>query len=197
MYWQVYFHKTVISAENLLVKLLQRAGEVAETDPSLAATPPLEYFLRNKITRGNMGKHPEETLRFFANLDDDDIMVSAKAWAHHPDRLISMLADNLIRRILPRVKILENPVPEEQVMKLRQAVAEKYDLDIKSTEYLVYAGTIANRAYSITTDTIKILYNTGEVKDLAEASDIFQIQNLNETRKKYFISYPKDFGFNY
>jgi HD superfamily phosphohydrolase len=197
MYWQVYFHKTVISAENLLVKLLQRAGEVAETDPSLAATPPLEYFLRNKITRGNMGKHPEETLRFFANLDDDDIMVSAKAWAHHPDRLISMLADNLIRRILPRVKILENPVPEEQVMKLRQAVAEKYDLDIKSTEYLVYAGTIANRAYSITTDTIKILYNTGEVKDLAEASDIFQIQNLNETRKKYFICYPKDFGLNY
>jgi HD superfamily phosphohydrolase len=197
MYWQVYFHKTVISAENLLVKLLQRAGEVAETDPSLAATPPLEYFLRNKITRGKMKDHPEETLKYFANLDDDDIMVSAKAWAHHPDRLISLLADNLIRRVLPRVKILEAPVPDDQIGKLRQAVAEKYKLDLKSTEYLVYAGTIANKAYSITTDTIKILYNTGEVKDLAEASDIFQIQNLNETRKKYFICYPKDFGLNY
>ena len=197
MYWQVYFHKTVISAENLLVKLLQRAGEVAETDPSLAATPSLEYFLRNKITRGKMKDHPEETLKYFANLDDDDIMVSAKAWAHHPDRLISLLADNLIRRVLPRVKILEDPVPDDHIGKLRQAVAEKYKLDLKSTEYLVYAGTIANKAYSITTDTIKILYNTGEVKDLAEASDIFQIQNLNETRKKYFISYPKDFGLNY
>jgi hypothetical protein len=197
MYWQVYFHKTVISAENLLVKLLRRAGEVAETDPSLAATPSLEYFLRNKITREKMEDHPEETLKYFASLDDDDIMVSAKAWAHHPDRLISLLADNLIRRILPRVKILEDPVPDDQVRKLRQAVAEKYKLDLKSTEYLVYAGTIANKAYSITTDTIKILYNTGEVKDLAEASDIFQIQNLNVTRKKYFISYPKDFGLNY
>jgi uncharacterized protein len=197
MYWQVYFHKTVISAENLLVKLLQRAGEVAETDPSLAATPSLEYFLRNKITRGKMKDHPEETLKYFANLDDDDIMVSAKAWAHHPDRLISLLADNLIRRVLPRVKILEDPVSDDQIGKLRQAVAEKYKLDLKSTEYLVYAGTIANKAYSITTDTIKILYNTGEVKDLAEASDIFQIQNLNETRKKYFICYPKDFGLNY
>ena len=39
MYWQVYFHKTVIAAENLLVKLLQRAREVAGTDPSLTATP--------------------------------------------------------------------------------------------------------------------------------------------------------------
>jgi HD superfamily phosphohydrolase len=197
MYWQVYFHKTVISAENLLVKLLQRAGEVAETDPSLPATPSLEYFLRNKITRGKMKDHPEETLKYFADLDDDDIMVSAKAWAHNPDRLISLLADNLIRRVLPRVKILEAPVPDDQIGKLRQAVAEKYKLDLKSTEYLVYAGTIANKAYSITTDTIKILYNTGEVKDLAEASDIFQIQNLNETRKKYFICYPKDFGLNY
>ncbi len=197
MYWQVYFHKTVISAENLLVKLLQRAGEVAETDPALSATPSLEYFLRNKITRRKMKDHPEETLKYFANLDDDDIMVSAKAWAHHPDRLISLLADNLIRRILPRVKILEDPVPDDRIGKLRHTVAEKYELDLKSTEYLVYAGTIANKAYSITTDTIKILYNTGEVKDLAEASDIFQIQNLNETRKKYFICFPKDFGLNY
>jgi hypothetical protein len=187
----------VISAENLLVKLLQRAGEVADKDPSLAATPSLDYFLRNKITREKMEDHPEETLKYFANLDDDDIMVSAKAWAHHPDRLISLLADHLIRRVLPRVKILEEPLPGEQLGKLRQSVAEKYDLDPKSAEYLVYTGTIANKAYSITTDTIKILYNTGEVKDLAEASDIFQIQNLNETRKKYFISYPKDFGFNY
>ena len=197
MYWQVYFHKTVISAENLLVKLLKRAGEVALTDLSLAATPSLEYFLRNKITRGKMKDNPEETLKYFANLDDDDIMVSAKAWAHHTDRLISLLADNLIRRVLPRVKILEDPVPDAQIGRLRQEVAEKYKLDLKSTEYLVYAGTIANKAYSITTDTIKILYNTGEVKDLAEASDIFQIQNLNETRKKYFICYPKDFGLNY
>jgi uncharacterized protein len=197
MYWQVYFHKTVISAESLLVKLLLRAGEIAETDPALSATPSLEYFLRNKITRDKMEDHPEETLKYFVNLDDDDIMVSAKEWVHHPDRLISLLADHLIRRVLPRVKILEEPVPEEQIAKLRQQVAEKYKLDLKSAEYLVYAGTIANKAYSITTDTIKILYNTGEVKDLAEASDIFQIQNLNETRKKYFISYPKDFGLNY
>jgi HD superfamily phosphohydrolase len=197
MYWQVYFHKTVLSAENLLVKLLKRAGEVAEADPSLAATPSLGYFLRNKITRDKLKDNPGETLKYFANLDDDDIMVSAKEWAHHPDKLISLLADNLIRRILPRVKILENPVPVDQIEKLRQAVAENYKLDIKSTEYLVYAGTIANKAYSITADTIKILYNTGEVKDLAEASDIFQIQNLNETRKKYFICYPKDFGLNY
>ncbi len=144
-----------------------------------------------------MKDHPGETLNYFANLDDDDIMVSAKAWAHHPDRLLSLLSDNLIRRILPRVKILEDPVPLDQILNLRAAAAEKYNLDMESTGYLVYAGTIANKAYSITADTIRILYNTGEVKDLAEASDIFQIQNLNETRKKYFICYPKDFGFNY
>ena len=49
MYWQVYFHKTVIAAENLLVQLLRRAKEVADTDPSLFATDSLGYFLRNNI----------------------------------------------------------------------------------------------------------------------------------------------------
>ena len=83
-------------------------------------------------------------------------------------------------------------------MNSRQAVAEKYRLDRKQKAITWYLqGLIANKAYSITTDTIKIIYNTGEMKDLSEASDIFHLQNLMETKKKYFLCYPKDFGFNY
>jgi len=197
MYWQVYFHKTVIAAENLLVKVLQRAREVAETDLSLPATPSLGYFLRNRITRENMETRQAEILNYFTSLDDDDIMVSAKSWVHHPDKLLSLLSDNLIRRILPRVRISEIPVPEEQIRAFRSVVSAKYLLDEKESCYLVFAGTISNKAYSITTDTIKIAYNSGDVRDLAEASDIFQIQNLNETRKKYFLCFPKDSGINY
>jgi uncharacterized protein len=197
MYWQVYFHKTVIAAENLLVKLLQRARKLAETDPDLPATPGLGYFLRNIITRENMETRKSEILGYFTHLDDDDVMVSAKLWVDHSDRLISLLAGNLLRRTLPRVRIADTPFPEDEINQLRKSAAERYQLGEADSSYLVYAGTISNKAYSATTDTIKILYNSGEVKDLAEASDIFQIQNLNETRKKYFICYPKDSGFNY
>ncbi len=67
----------------------------------------------------------------------------------------------------------------------------------QETDYLVFSGLIANKAYSEKSDTIRILYNTGEMKDLSEASDIFHPQNLMETKKKYFLCYPKDLGLNY
>jgi HD superfamily phosphohydrolase len=197
MYWQVYFHKTVIAAENLLVKLLQRAREVAETDSSLPVTPALGFFLTNRITRKNLLELQAEIINNFTSLDDDDIMVSAKSWTRHHDRLLSLLSDNLIRRVLPRVRISDIPVPKESMDAFRSVVAEKYQLNNHESSYLVFTGTISNKAYSVTSDTIRIAYNTGEVKDLAEASDIFQLQNLSATKKKYFLCFPKDSGINY
>ncbi len=197
MYWQVYFHKTVIAAENHLVQLLRRAKEVSASDPTLFATASLGYFLKNFVRRENLGDRHSEILTFFTSLDDDDIMVSAKSWSLHPDALLSLLAGNLIRRKLPRVKISDLPFEESQLAALRQAARKQYNLREGESNYLVFAGLIANKAYSSVTDTIKIIYNTGELKDLSEASDLFHLQNLMETKKKYFLCYPKDLVYNY
>jgi len=196
MYWQVYFHKTVIAAENLLVKVLKRAREVAVNDHNLFATDSLRYFLTHGVSREHLG-HQSEILLQFIRLDDDDIMVSAKSWANHGDRLLSLLADNLIRRILPRVRISETPFSDDTLLEYRALAAKNYNLTGEALEYLVFTGIISNKTYSINTDTIKVMYNSGEIKDLSEASDIFQIQNLNEARKKYFLCHPKDSGLNY
>jgi HD superfamily phosphohydrolase len=197
MYWQVYFHKTVIAAENLMVQLLKRAKEISAKGQLLFATPSLGYFLKNDVSSGNLTSSRSETLNFFTNLDDDDIMVSAKSWAIHPDPLLSILAHNLISRKLPRVRISDMPFDETRQTLLKKAASQKYNLTELESQYLVYSGLITNKAYSAKTDTIKIFYNTGEVKDLSEASDIFHLQNLMETRKKYFLCYPKDLGLNY
>jgi HD superfamily phosphohydrolase len=197
MYWQVYFHKTVIAAENLLVQLLRRAKEIAGNDPSLYATASLCYFLKNNIHPEDLETRKYEILNFFTNLDDDDIMVSAKAWSEHHDSLLSNLSRNLIRRSLPRVKISDVPFDESRLAVLREAACKQFRLTESESTYLVFTGLIANKAYSDKTDTIRIFYNTGEVKDLSEASDIFHLQNLMETKKKYFLCYPKDLGLNY
>jgi HD superfamily phosphohydrolase len=197
MYWQVYFHKTVIAAENLLVQLLRRAKEVAASDPSLYATTSLGYFLKNNIRRENLESSQSEILNFFTNLDDDDIMVSAKSWAVHSDALLSHMARNLIRRKLPRVKISDIPFDESRMALLKNTARQQYSLQEDETNYLVFTGLIANKAYSASKDTIKVIDNTGEMKDLSEASDIFHLQNLMETKKKYFLCYPKDLGLNY
>jgi hypothetical protein len=197
MYWQVYFHKTVIAAENLLVQLLRRAKEVAASDHALIATESLGYFLRNTINREELKTSPAKILRYFTNLDDDDILVSAKSWSTHSDVLLSCLSQNLIRRKLPSVKISDEPFDEVMLKELRQAASHKYGLSEEKCNYLVFTGLISNKAYSEKTDSIKIFYNTGELKDLSEASDIFHLQNLMETKKKYFLCYPKELGLNY
>lgn len=197
MYWQVYFHKTVIAAENLLLKTLLRAKEVAEKDPSLFATDSLGFFLRNNIGPQSLKTQETEILNHFISLDDDDIMVSAKKWTVHPDPLLSYLADNLIRRNLPRVKISDVLFDVSRINQMKNAASEKFRLTGNETRYLVFTGLISNKTYSGKADTIRIFYNTGELKDLSEASDIFHIQNLTETQKKYFLCYPKDLGLNY
>ncbi|MBN1144959.1 MAG: HD domain-containing protein [Bacteroidales bacterium] len=197
MYWQVYYHKTVIAAENLLVKLLKRAKEIAVTDAGLFATASLNYFLKQHIRKKELEASRQEVLFHFANLDDDDIMASAKSWMAHPDRLLSTLSGNLTRRILPRVKTSDEPFSEQRLDELRNAACKKYEMNRQEADYLVFSGLIANKAYSEKSDTIRISYNTGEMKDLSEASDIFHLQNLMETKKKYFLCYPKDLGLNY
>ncbi len=197
MYWQVYFHKTVIAAENLLLQVLRRAKAVAQKDRGIFATEPLKYFLTHPVAKKDISPCSEEVLRHFINLDDDDIMVSAKAWTQHEDRLLSLLSANLISRILPRVKISDAPFDSARVNELKEEACRIHQISSADIDYLVYSGLISNKAYSDQSDTIRIFYNSGEMKDLSEASDIFHLQNLMETKKKYFLCYPKGLGFNY
>jgi HD superfamily phosphohydrolase len=197
MYWQVYFHKTVIAAENLLVRLLRRAKELAVNHQELYATPALQYFLTTPVSSHILTDEKGQTLDYFASLDDDDLMVSAKAWTTHSDPLLSMLARNLIGRKLPRVRISDEPVDEARLASLKAETAKLYGLGLNECNYLVYTGLITNRAYSDKTDTIRVLFNTGEMKDFAEASDIFHFQRLMETKRKYFLCFPKDLALNY
>jgi uncharacterized protein len=197
MYWQVYFHKTVIAAENLLLQVLRRAKAIAQKDPDIFATEPLKYFLTHPVEKKDISPCSEEVLLHFINLDDDDIMVSAKAWTQHADRLLSLLSVNLISRKLPRVKISDVPFDPIRVNELKEEACRIHQISPVDIDYLVYSGLISNKAYSDQSDTIRIFYNNGEMKDLSEASDIFHLQNLMETKKKYFLCYPKGLGFNY
>jgi hypothetical protein len=95
------------------------------------------------------------------------------------------------------VRISDEPFDEGRMNELKKAASRKLDFLSDETDFLVFTGLISNKAYSDQSDTIKIMYNNGEIKDLSEASDIFHLQNLMETKKKYFLCYPKDLGFNY
>jgi HD superfamily phosphohydrolase len=194
MYWQVYFHKTVIAAEFLLMKLLQRAKELTMSGVEVFATPPLAFFLKNKISKSDMIARKDLIIENFVSLDDDDLMVSAKAWIKHTDVVLSELAKNLINRILPKIRIQKKPFDKNVISQISKNVIQKYAWPEEYMQYFVYTGTITNKAYSQFDDRISILYNNGEIEDIAEASDIFNLNELYKTAKKYFLCYPKNCG---
>ena len=107
MYWQVYLHKTVIASENLLVRMLQRAKKLADAGHSLFSTPSLSYFLYQRVNAENIQADLDMTIRNFISLDDSDILASAKEWQYHDDKILGLLASDIINRHLPSVRIID------------------------------------------------------------------------------------------
>lgn len=190
MYWQVYLHKTVLSAENLLVNILKRAKELSSTGVKLFATPPFALFLENDFTKDDFEKKPE-LLEQFAKLDDYDVMASVKAWTECEDFILKKLCGNMLNRNLYKIELQNEAIPTSMKNKTVEKVMSEYSISRKDAAYFVFSDSVNNRAYNSGDHGINILYNTGKLVDIASASDLLNIEALNTAVTKYFICYPK------
>lgn len=189
MYWQVYLHKTVLSAEHLLIHILKRAKELVENGEELFATPALNGFLKRKIARSSFEQNPE-ILNQFAELDDFDVLTSVKVWKHHSDFVLSKLSAFLIERKLLKIKMFDNSVPAQVLSSLRTKLAADWNISIEEAAYFIFTDTIANSAYNLKHDRINILFKNGEVKDLTEAADTLSLSVLSKPVEKHFLCVP-------
>jgi len=194
MYWQVYLHKTVIAAEQMLIKALARAKELSNRGEKLFASPALEHFLLNRINLETF-LLDESHLTWFTRLDDTDIMSAIKSWADHPDLILSKLCGKIIRRELFRTEMSNEPFSESYLEELRERVAEKFGLSAQEVGYFVYDQVVGNSAYDSSTGKICVLDKHGELKDIAEASDLSNIEALTKRVNKYAVTYPKEIGY--
>lgn len=199
MYWQVYLHKTVVSAEFLLIHVLKRAKELWEKGVLLFTTPTLRIFLENDFSEQNFSENIEfegrKVLEWYALLDDNDILTSVKEWQSHPDTVLSKLAQSLVNRKLFRIKLTDKPVSKIRKDNMINLVTEKITGDKTLSPYFVMTGEITNSAYNRHSENIKILMKDGKVKDMGKASDI-NLSVLTKTVRKYFVCYPKELDIN-
>jgi uncharacterized protein len=196
MYWQVYLHKTVISAENLLVKTLQKVKELSALRIELQATPSLQYFLHPKkniksVLSNANAKELTELLDHFSNLEDNDIIVSAKQWVESGNTTLETLSRNLITRKLYKIEIQNTPVSQATIDKYTEMALHTMNIPASDLHYFVFTGEIANNTYQAGEDQIKILLKNGKIADIMEASDMFDQRTLSETITKYYLCYPK------
>jgi len=189
MYWQVYLHKTVVSAEYLLMNILLRAKELMAQGSELDASASLKFLLKNNEEfRLN---DSEVWLKHFLKLDDFDILYSMKQWIDADDKIISEMCRRLINRQLLKVKQMDNPLSETELESWRKKASKHYQVSLKDARYYVFQNSISNSAYSAGDESINILYKDGTARDISEAASIFRFSSLEAHETKHFIYFPE------
>ena len=194
MYWQVYLHKTSVAAEQHLIKILSRAKELARSPLTdnrspLFCSPALKYFLYQTVTFEMFGTH-SEALEQYALLDDNDVLCAIKAWISSEDKVLSALSRSFIDRQLFRGELLNEPLTEAQKAALNKEYASALGVSEKEAEYMWSEHVSTSNTYSEKADSIDILYSDGTVRDIANASEILDLEALTrKPTKRYLFKY--------
>jgi uncharacterized protein len=195
MYWQVYMHKTVIAAENVLVAILRRARELISQGDNIYSPPWLKFFLQNRITRedilGEGALDREEIAANFARLDDNDIFQCAKYWMDSKDRVLAELCRSLLMRELPAIELSNVPFSEQRVAVLKDLAGDLLGLAPGMESYFVFTGEVSNRTYAPDEPQVRIRLKGGQILNISEVSEMFDHRSFSQKTIKYFLCYPK------
>lgn len=176
MYWQVYLHKTVLCAEQMLRRIIKRAKLVGAQ-----AQGPLNNFINEPIHT--------VSLEEFCNVDDYDVFAAIKAWSNHPDKILSTLCRGIIHRQLLSVKYFGEPVPDKFLNEKIEMARTKLNITAEEAGWLAFTGEAVSSTYNFEDEHIRILFKDGCVKDISEVDNALINQNLKGKIKKYYICY--------
>lgn len=192
MYWQVYLHKTSICAESMLIQVLRRARFLmhqagAET---VFASAAFRLFLQDSVTAVDFQTN-RIYLDAFTRLDDFDVWACIKEWALHADFVLSTLCQMLLDRKLFKIMLSTEPFAGELLNELEHQLY-RAGLPDDMLSYFLVEGQATNAAYLPSEDRISIKLKNGKVIDIADASDLSNIQVLTNIVRRYYVCWAKD-----
>jgi uncharacterized protein len=186
MYWQVYLHKTVVAAEKMLVKIVDRANELIASGIELqTASTNLNFFLKEHQPDGNFIKHLER----FTQLDDTDVMCTLKNWCGHFDPVLGRLCKGLVDRKLLKIKLQSEPFDDLLVEALRTDLSDKLNITQEEASNFIFTGEAVNTTYNPHDEHIKILYKDGSISDISKVDNALIHQQVSSPVKKYYLCY--------
>lgn len=188
MYWQVYLHKTSLSAEFLLTRILERVRFCYQNGSKPKASPPFAYFLSRNDLNSDL---TIDQLENFLRLDDSDIIQGLKTWQTHEDKVLSKTSNMMVNRNLLNIKVQDDPfdshVTESKCLRLKN-----YGLSEEDYPYFVFTGEISNQTYVPQEKQILILTKNGDLKELQEADAFFNSEELSRIQQKYYLCFPRN-----
>ncbi len=183
MYWQVYLHKTVLAAEKMMVKILQRVRQIyRKDDKQLITLSQLDFFLGEY--KGNMDT---EALEKFCSIDDHDVVHAIKCWSRHPDKVLSLLCTRFLNRQLYKARLQSDPFDATFTASLTESAVRQFGLEESDSEYICFTGEATNTLYQTRDERINILLKDGTVKDISAIDNALIHQNLSAAVKKFYI----------
>jgi HD superfamily phosphohydrolase len=190
MYWQVYLHKTTVCAERMLVNLIRRAQALIRAGENIPASEALKLFLQNTFTLESL-KNNKKALQAFGRLDDHDIWGAIKLWRNNDDAILSLLSEMLVDRKLFQIMLSHEPIKKSVIEKIRTSITQEYQILRAESTYLFSYGTVTNEAYT-EGEKINILTRSGELLDIAQASELPNIKAITKIVKKNYLCWPKN-----
>jgi HD superfamily phosphohydrolase len=189
MYWQVYLHKTTVSAEKMLINLIQRAKKLAQGGRTFYVTEELAYFMAREVTVSDF-KTDSGLLKKFLQLDDFDIWGAIKLWKNDSDYVLKNISSMFLTRNLFKITLVNEPYSPQEIAALRSKAQQKLQLPDEDVDYFFSTGTISNYGY-VEKDRISILTKHGEVVDVASAADLPNIKVMSKMVEKHYVCVAK------
>ena len=189
MYWQVYLHKTTVSAEKMLINLIQRAKKLAQAGRLFYVTEEMAYFMNHEVSLADF-KNDSGLLKKFLELDDFDIWGAIKLWKNDGDYILKNISQMLLTRKLFKINLVNEPFSDLEIDQFRSKALKKLQIPEEDLGYFFSAGTISNYGY-LEKDRISILTKKGEVVDVASAADLPNIKIMSKMVEKHYVCLAK------
>ena len=186
MYWQVYLHHTSVAAEQLLIKILERAKQLARSGKQLFCSPALHYFLYQNVTAEVM-QTDNQALDWYTMLDDSDLLSAVKVWSMGEDIVLRELCSAFTNRRLFKGERIDQALSHEQRLALLQRYMEKFHINQQEAEYFFVEHVSTSNTYSENGESIGILFKDGSVRDIADASDMLNMETLTYKPQKRYL----------
>lgn len=190
MYWQVYLHKTTVSAENMMINLIKRAKFLVQNGAVVPATDDLLMFLKYDVQLPDF-ENSEHILHAFLALDDFDIWGAIKWWKNNPDPVLRNISNMFLVRNLFKINLRNEEFTEAELEMTRSIIRGQNQVSEEDLGFYFSHGSLSNYAY-LSTEKINILTKNGEKIDVATAADLPNIKAMSKIVKKHFLCHAKN-----
>lgn len=190
MYWQVYLHKTTVSAEKMLINLIKRAKHLAQAGVKLTVSEEFGFFLKNDFVLEDF-KKDQTILDNFLSMDDFDIWGAIKLWKGHEDYVLRNISQMFLTRNLFKINLVNEPFSSAELEEMREKTRIKLQIPQSDLDYFFSSGTVSNYGY-LAKERINILTKKGKVMDVALAADLPNIKVMSKIVEKHYVCKAKN-----